>query len=144
MSRIINLNGPGKIRSRNQRTIAEILRRMSAKREIDAETRDMSAALVYLLREIYAGVITSVDAWEKRGYWMKSDRFLREWEWTKEMAANLEDVIRNDAWDLLPRLLAEVYPHTAEIELKRLTRPASTWQGAYSKLMDELPSEPPW
>lgn len=144
MSRIINLNSPGKIRNRNRRTIAEILRRMSKKPDFDEESKDMSATLVYLLREIYSGVMVSVEAWEKRGYWMKADRFMREWEWTLETAANLEDVIRNDAWELLPRLLGEMYPHTAGIELKRLTRPPSTWKGAYSKLMEEPPSESPW
>ena len=89
MSRIINLNSPAKIRNRNRRTIAEILRHMSSKPDIDEESKDMTAALVYLLREIYSGVIVSVTAWEKRGYWMKADRFLREWEWTNEMAANI-------------------------------------------------------
>ncbi|MGB3713997.1 MAG: hypothetical protein WA996_06170 [Candidatus Promineifilaceae bacterium] len=144
MSRIINLNSPAKIRNRNRRTIAEILRRMSTKSEFDDESRDMSATIVFLLREIHSGVIVSVEAWEKRGYWMKADRFIREWEWTIDTASNLEDVIRNDAWDLLPRLLGEMYPHTAGIELKKLTRPPSTWEGAYGRLMDEPPSESPW
>ncbi|HET6446550.1 MAG TPA: hypothetical protein VFI27_18420 [candidate division Zixibacteria bacterium] len=144
MSRIINLNSPGKIRSQNQRTIAEILRRMSTKASLDDESKDMSAALVFLLREIYAGVIGSIEAWEKRGYWMKADRFMRDWEWTNETASNLEDVIRNDAWDLLPQLLAEMIPHSAGIELKRLTRPPSAWNGAHRKLLEEPPSESPW
>ncbi len=143
MSRIINLNSPAKIRNRNQRTIAEILRRMSTKPDFDDESKDMSATLVYLLREIYSGVFVSVEAWEKRGYWMKADRFIREWQWTIDTAANLEDVIRNDAWDLLPRLLGEMYPHTAGIEIKKMTRPPSTWEGAYRRLMDEPPSESP-
>ena len=37
MSRIINVNDPTKIRNRNRRSIAEILRRLSQKPEIDAE-----------------------------------------------------------------------------------------------------------
>lgn len=117
---------------------------MSTKPTLDDESKDMSATLVFLLREIYTGVLISIEAWEKRGYWMKADRFLREWEWTVETASNLEDVIRNDAWDLLPRLLGELIPHTSGIELKRLTRPPSTWIGGYRKLLEEPPSESPW
>ena len=144
MSRVINPNAPAKTRNRNMRTIAEILRRMSSKTTLDSESKDMTATIVYLLREIHDGVMISVTAWEKRGYWMKADRFIREWQWTSETAYNLEDVIRNDAWDLLPRLLGDLFPHTADIELKKLTRSPSIWQGGYQKLLEDTPSEPPW
>ena len=75
---------------------------------------------------------------------MKADRFIREWQWTNETAHNLEDVIRNGAWDLLAGLLGDLFPHTADIELKKMTRPASMWTGSYNRLMAENPSELPW
>jgi hypothetical protein len=144
MSRIIRTDNPTTVRNRNRRTVAEILRRLSRKSEVDAETKDMVAAIVYLLREIDAGVKKSAAAWEKRDYWIKAERFMREWAWTAEMAANLEDVLREDALDLLPRLLAELFPRFADIEVKRLTRSPKVWQGAYKKLMAEPPGETPW
>jgi hypothetical protein len=144
MSRIININNPTKVRNQNQRTVAEILRHLGAKSAVDQEAKDMAATLVFALREIYTGVKQTIEAWEKKGYWMKADRFLLEWEWTGESAANLEDVIRNDAWDLLPRLLAELLPHTANVQIKSFTRPPSTWQGAYRRLMAQPPGEMPY
>ena len=53
MSRIININNPSKVRNQNQRTIAEILRRIGAKSTIDDESKDMVSTIVYLLREIF-------------------------------------------------------------------------------------------
>ncbi|MGD8586567.1 MAG: hypothetical protein PVH65_17540 [Chloroflexota bacterium] len=144
MSRVINTNNPGKVRNSNMRTIAEILRRVGAKADVDDEARDMFAALVYLLREIHQSALTTVEAWERRGYWMKADRFMRDWEWSAEMAANFEDVIRNDAWDLIPRLLGELVPHTAEIQVKNLTRSPKAWHGAYRQLLSEPPGELPY
>lgn len=144
MSRIINLNSPGKIRSYHQRTIAEILRHIGSKATIDDEAKDMTATLVYSLREIYATVDHSAKAWEKRGYWMKADRFLREWLWAAEMAANVEDVVRNEAWDLLPGLLGQLLPHTSDIQVKVSTRAPDTWRGAYGRLMAEPQGEVPW
>ena len=144
MSRVINTNSPGKVRNRNMRTMAEILRRVGGKAEIDDETRDMFAALVFLMRDIHQSALVTVEAWEKRGYWMKADRFMRDWEWSAEMAANFEDVIRNDAWDLIPRLMAELFPHTADVQIKNMTRSPSLWKGAYRKLLSEPPSEPPF
>jgi len=126
------------------RSIAEILRRVGAKTEMDNEAKDMFATLVYLMRGIYDSALITVEAWEKRGYWMKADRFMRDWEWSAEFASNFEDVIRNDAWDLVPRLMAELVPHTADVQIKNMTRSPSTWQGSYHKLLSEPPKELPF
>lgn len=144
MSRIINVNDPTKIRNRNRRSIAEILRHLSQKPDIDTEAKDMVATLVYLLREISEGVEKSAAAWEKRDYWMKAERFMRDWEWTKETAVNIEDVIRHDAWDLLPELMADLFPQFIDIQLKTMTRKSDLWHGNYKRLLEEDPSELPW
>lgn len=126
------------------RTIAEILRRVGGKAAIDDEAKDMFAALVFSMRAVHESALVTVEAWEKRGYWMKADRFMRNWEWSAEAAANVEDVIRNDAWDLIPRLLAELIPYTADIQVKNMTRSPSAWKGAYDKLLSEPPKELPF
>ncbi|MCA9962352.1 MAG: hypothetical protein H6665_00460 [Ardenticatenaceae bacterium] len=144
MSRIIHTENPTKIRNQNRRSIAEILRRLSQKGDLDDETRDMAAMLVFLLREIYEGVEQSARAWEKRDYWMKAERFMREWAWTGEASANLDDVLRHDALDLLPELMADLLPRFADIQLKTMTRSPDLWRGAYARLMDTPPLEVPW
>lgn len=144
MSRVINIDNPTKKRNKNRRTIAELLRRLSQKPEVDHEVKDMASTIVYALREIADGVEQTVVAWEKRNYWLKAERFVRQWEWTKEAAANLEDVIRNDAWDLLPELLADLFPRFSDIQIKTMTRKPDTWLGAYERLMAEPPGELPW
>lgn len=144
MSRVINTNSPTKVRNQSRRTIAELLRRLSQKPQIDPEARDMAAAIVFMLHEINASVEQTISAWEKRGYWMKAERFLREWEWARESAANFDDVIRNEAWDLLPRLLADLFPQFSDVQVKKMTRPASDWNGAYKRLKSEPAPETPW
>ncbi len=144
MSRVIRPDSPAKRRNANQRTIAELLRRLSQKNALDEDARDMAAAIVFFLRDITEGVEQTVTAWEKRDYWMKAERFLREWEWTAEMAANLEDIIRNDAWDLLPGLLAELLPRYSDIQIKTMTRKPELWRGAYKQLLAQAPSKSPW
>lgn len=144
MSRIINVNSPTKIRNRNRRSIAELLRRLIQKPDIDDEAKDMAATIVLLLREIQAGTEQTATAWEKRGYWMKSERFLREWEWVGESAANIEDVIRNDAWDLLPELMGALFPKFADINLKTMTRKPSLWHGMHKQLVESPPGKQPW
>lgn len=144
MSRVININNPSKIRSYHRRTIAEILRHLMGKTAVDAEAKDMAATLVYALRGIEESVEQTAKAWEKRGYWMKSERFLRDWMWVRETAVNIEDVIRHEAWDLLPELMADLFSHFSDIELKSMMRKSDSWDGEYARLMAEPPTELPW
>ncbi len=144
MSRVINVDNPAKKRNANRRTIAELLRRLSQKAKMDEDAKDMASAIVFALREIDEGVEQTVAAWEKRDYWMKAERFLREWDWTGEMAANMEDVIRNSAWDLLPELLADLFPRFADIQIKTMTRKANAWQGSYRILLSQPVGKTPW
>lgn len=139
MSRVINTNSPTKIRNYNRRTIAEVLQLMGQKKQLDDETKDMAATIVFALRAIFDTAETTATAWEKRDYWMKAERFLRQWQWTQEMAANFEDVIREKAWDLLPQLMMELFPYFTDFEIKTITRKPITWHGAYSRLLAEPP-----
>ena len=144
MSRVINVNSPTKIRNHHRRTIAEILRHLSLKQTFDDEAKDMAAFIVFALQEMYDVSEQSAAAWEKRGYWMKAERFLRDWRWSIEMAANLDDVLRHEAFDLLPELIAGLFPRFADIQLKRMLRKPITWQGAYQKLLATEPRPLPY
>lgn len=141
MSRVINTNSPAKRRNRSRRMIAELLRLMSQKPQIDDDAKDMSAMIVFELRSIQEGVEQTITAWEKRDYWMKAERFLRQWDWVTKLAANIEDVVRNDAWDLLPELMGDLFPRFADVQIKKMTRKPSEWQGAYQRLLAEPPKE---
>jgi hypothetical protein len=144
MSRVINTNSPGKLRNQQRRVIAELLRSLGQKAQIDTDAQDMVATIVVNLLEIWEGVDQTAQAWEKRGYWLKAERFLREWEWTKEAAANLDDVIRHQAWDLIPELLAMLFPRFADVEIKRSMVKPEMWQGAHARLLAAPPLELPY
>ena len=144
MSRIIHTESPAQLRNRHRRSIAEMLRRLSQKQDIDAEAKDMAAMIALLLREIYESVEKSARAWEKRDYWMKAERLLRDWEWTAELAANMDDVLRHDAFDLLPELMADLLPRFADIQLKKMMRKPDLWRGAYDRLQAAPPPPSPW
>jgi hypothetical protein len=64
MSRVVNNDNPGKIRSQHRRTIAELLRHLMFKRTLDDETKDMAAALVFELRGIAESIEATTTAWE--------------------------------------------------------------------------------
>jgi len=79
MGRVISISNPAQRRNSFRRTIAEILRHLMLKRELDEEAKDMAATVVFSLRGIAETIETSTEAWEKRNYYLKADRFRRQW-----------------------------------------------------------------
>jgi hypothetical protein len=134
MSRVINTSRPGKRRSQLRRTIAEALRHLMLKREIDEEVKDMTATLVLALRGIAETIEESTLAWEKRNYFLKADRFRRSWEWARVHADRLGELVVDDAWELLPQELAMLAPYFNDIRVVKFTRQPSAWQGNYRLL----------
>lgn len=137
MSRVVNVNSPGKIRNQRMRTAAELLRHLSQKTELDDDAKDMAAQLVFCLREIDEGIDASAEAWEKRDYWIKAEQLRQRWGWTGNAAARLEGVILTQAWDTLPGIMMGLFEHFADIKITKLTRDRSEWQGAYERLTTE-------
>jgi len=137
MSRIISTESPGKIRSQHRRTIAEALRRLSQKSQLDAEAKDLAALIVFCLHGIAETVDQAINAWEKRDYYMKAERFREKWRWLEPMTDQLSAIIYTDRWEELPVTLAGLMPYFADVRIKRMTRKPSVWQGAYERLMQE-------
>ncbi len=137
MSRVVKLDGPGKLRSQLMRTAAEVLRLLSQKRGFDDEARDMAAMLIYCLRQIETGIDDSALAWEKRDYWVKAEQFRARWAWSGKLGNELKSLVVNDSWDQVPVVLATLLPHFAEIKIVKVTRNPDLWQGAYSRLIQE-------
>ena len=135
MSRVISTDGPGKTRDQLRRTVAEALRRLSQKPQLDDEAKDLAALIVFCMHGIADTVDQTVTAWEKRDYWMKAERFREEWRWVEPVADELSAVIYGSQWDQLPSALAQLMPHFADIKIKKMTRQPRLWQGAYERLV---------
>lgn len=138
MGRVVNTNSTGKVRNQMMRTAAEMLRHLSQKPALDDEARDMTALLVYCLRAVDEGIEASAAVWESRDYWLKADQLRERWGWSGHAAARLEQMIRDDRWELLPGIMAGLAEHFADIRITKMTRSAEAWTGAYDRLVDEL------
>ena len=137
MSPVVNPSEPGTQRAQMRRTIAEILRHLMFKPRLDDETKDMAATLVYCLRAIAKTIEITAAAWEKRDYFLKADRFRLEWEWVEPAAKRLEALVRGARWEALPRELAALAPHFADVRISKMTRSAAIWESAYKRLLAE-------
>lgn len=138
MSRVINTNSQGKTRNQMMRTAAELLRRLSQKVDLDDDAKDMTAMLVFCLREIEDGIEASAESWEKRDYWVKAEHLRQRWGWASNAAMDLEALVRQDAWERLPALMVGLFPHFADIKVTKFTRDPDVWSNAYEQLRERL------
>jgi len=135
MSRVISLNQPGPARNGHRRTIAEALRRLSQKPKFDDEAKDLAAIIVFSLHGIADANDQTIEAWEKRDYYMTAERFREQWRWLEGATDELSAVIYEGRWQNLPAVLARLMPRFADITIKQLTRDPALWQGAYARFM---------
>ncbi len=137
MSRLINTINPSTERNQLRRTVAEALRHLMSKKKLDDESKDLTALIVYSLRGIAHGVDQSAQAWEKRDYFVKADKFRMDWAWTEKYANRLEMILRGQLWSELPIALAELAPKFSDITITKFQRSEAMWQGRYQQLLAE-------
>jgi hypothetical protein len=134
LTRIIATESVGQQRHKLRRTIAEALRRLATKQTFDQESLDLAALIVFSLHRLEEGVEQTASAWEKRDYYLKADRFRRQWEWLDDTAYALETALLLGNHDRVPEILATLFPKFADITVARYTRSAALWEGCYERL----------
>lgn len=137
MSRLITTDTPGNMRNRHRRTIAEALRALSQKPQLDDEAKDLAALIVFCLHGIADTVEQTIRAWEKRNYYVKAEHFRQQWLWLEPVTEDLSATIYAEQWDRLPGVLARLMPHFADITIRQMTRKPTLWQGAYERFLRE-------
>ncbi len=134
MGRVINSETAGKQRGRLNKALLLTMRELGKKKDIDAETRDMVAFIALCLHEMHETIEVTCAAWEKRDYWIKADRFRRDWAWTKTYYTKLSDSVLQNDWAEIPMLLPAIAQQSASIKLPKSNTIGTAWNGALTRL----------
>ena len=134
MGRIINPEGAGKERNRLVKSIVLAMRELMRQSEPDEHSRDLAAYISLALLEIIETVESSVVAWEKKGYWVKADRFRMDWIWTERMGKQMGDAVLNDDWATIAMTVAQLGGKLSNVAVPARNRLGTPWEGAYQHL----------
>jgi len=134
MSRVINPDSAGKERTRLTKGIVLAMRELAKQAEPNDEARDMAAFIVLALESISDGIDVSVQAWEKRDYWVKADRFRMEWMWSGQVAAKLRAAVLTDDWATIAMQLPVIARKFEKIKIAEKHRLGRPWVGAWRQL----------
>jgi hypothetical protein len=134
VSRVYKAESSSTERNRLSRAIVLALRELMSQTEPDESSRDLAAFISLALAEIFKSIDSSVTAWEKRGYWVKADRFRRDWEWTQSCSEKIKTGVLTDNWAAIALSVAQVGEKLIKVKLAKNNRIGTPWIGAWKKL----------
>lgn len=130
MSKIYSPDSAGKERIRLSKTIVLALREMMKQTEPNELTTDITAYVILALEKISQDIDVSVEAWEKRGYWVKADRFRLDWEWAGNSAAKLREALSTEDWGTIAITAAHIAQKLSKVVVAQRHRLGTPWVGA--------------
>ena len=134
LSRVFNPDSVGKERNKLRKQIVIAIRAFMSQQEPNKEARDAAAFIVIALRKIYDTVEQSVIAWEKRGYWVKADKFRLKWEWTLSTSNKLEKLLVEENWIEVAGMCVQIAQKFYNVTVSPKHRMGTPWTGSWKKL----------
>ncbi len=134
MGFISNTETVGKERNKLCKEIVVSIRELLKQKSPDELTKDLAAFIALSLLRIHETIDISVEAWEKRDYWIKAERFRHEWQWTLPMGNKLCNAVKNDDLAVIAVSVAELAQKLESVHVGEKHRLGQPWVGAYRKL----------
>ena len=137
MGRLIQTERAGTERNRLVKSVVAALRELANGVEVNSQTRDAAAYIGLALLEINDTVEKTVQAWEKRDYWVKADRFRMEWRWAGELGERMVASLRQEDWGSVAVTSARIGEKLKSVELAPNHRLGRPWVGAWEKFIEK-------
>jgi hypothetical protein len=137
LSRLIKTDTAGKDRTRLTKSIVLAVRELARQKDVTPEAQDLAAFIALALQTIADGIDESVAAWEKRGYWVKADRFRMEWLWSGQTASKMKNAVLTDDWGTIAMLMPQIAQRLGKIHIAENHRLGKPWAGIYKRMREE-------
>jgi hypothetical protein len=141
LSRVIKTETAAKDRTRLTRSVVLALRELMRQTQPDEHSRDLAAYIALALGHIHDTIDVSVAAWEKRGYWVKADRFRMDWEWTRTSSEKIAQAILEDDWATIAVSSAAVAQKLMNVDVPVRHKLGTPWVGAWKLLVSSAGRE---
>lgn len=136
MGRVINPESAGKERTQLTRAVVLALRELMRQTDTDEHTRDLAAFIALALETVSDSIDSSVEAWEKRGYWLKADRFRMDWAWSGRLGSTMRQAVLSNDWPTVAMTAAQVAEKLQDVKVPQRHRLGTPWDGAWKRLQN--------
>lgn len=134
MGRVYNPESAGKERARLTRATVLAIRELMRQTQPDEKTHDLAAFIALALESIADTIDSSVEAWEKRGYWVKADRFRMEWRWAEQLGVTMRRAVLAEDWPRVAATAAQVAERLGDVKVPQRHGVGTPWTGALERL----------
>ena len=134
MTRYINLEQAGKERIKAKKDIAYAMRELALQSDINGTVLDLISYIIITLNRIEETIDKTVVPWEKRGYWIKADKFRREWAWVSNIKQQLHVALVSEDWEKIQKLTIEIFSKVSDVKITKKQSLETPWVGSYRQL----------
>ena len=134
----INKETTGKERNQLIRNTLLAIRELNQSVEVNNNTKDLIAYISLNLKEIYQGIDSSVQAWEKRGYWVKADKFRLEWMWTDSISTRITKALMSENYVDVIAALPKIFEKFQDTTLPKSAKLPADYVGSFDKLRKSM------
>ena len=134
MGRVISTENLVTERNRMLKAMAIAQRELAKQPSFNAASHDLAAFLVLALEKVAESIERSVLPWEKRGYWLKADRFRMDWAWVEPLARELKAALMSEDEARLAQGMAALSQKLSGVKVAGKHRLGTPWLGAWEKL----------
>lgn len=133
MSRVIRPQSAATIRNKLIQNLAHAIATDQQGDLKQSERLDVLAFVVQILDEIAESVSATSNAWEKRGYWVKADRFTREWTWVLSEREQLVPALEKPDIPDFAALYLKLVQQLSQVQIPARMRRTRPWTGAWQR-----------
>ncbi len=137
MGRIIKSGSAGKDRLLLEKGIVAAIRELAKQSNPDSTSYDLIAFIAFSLTAIGETIDELVAAWEKRGYWVKADRYRMEWNWSPRMGEELKQALLNEDWGKAANIIAQITQKLSKVKVSKYNQLGSPWAGSWDRLIGQ-------
>jgi hypothetical protein len=133
LSRIVRPESAARFRERILQSTALAIRHAATQSPDSSDRHDVFAFIVLALSQVCESVETSAAAWEKRGYWLKADRFRRDWAWAEQLKGKIEAALRDQDYAAAGDAVGQLSGHLTGVKIPARVQRTTPWQGSWDR-----------
>lgn len=137
MSRVVRTGSATRTRERLMQAIALALRGLVNGKPSDEQLRDRLAFTILALDQIASSADETCNAWEKRGYWVKADRFRDEWGWVEQTRRDLRSALEAGDHSSAAARAAGLLVRLAAVHIPERLQSTRPWEGAWISWLEK-------
>jgi hypothetical protein len=137
LGRIIKFESAGKERDKLVKEIVISIRELMKQSRFNENSRELAAFIALSLESISETIEVSVVAWEKRGYWVKADRFRLEWTWAGKLGTEMRKAVLSEDWKRIVQTALEVARKLYNVKVSVRHHLGTPWVGAWQRMQSK-------